>query len=55
MPGKILRRRDICGNFHTHEINEVRWFTKEKIWQMLSAGEIKDGYTLTGFLLDQYL
>jgi len=29
--------------FDTSEISEARWFTKDEIWQMLSAGEIKDG------------
>jgi ADP-ribose pyrophosphatase len=41
--------------FDKDEISEVRWFAKDEIWQMLRTGEIKDGYTLTAFLLDQHL
>ena len=41
--------------FDKNEITEVRWFSEDKIWQMIKDREIKDGYTLTAFLLHQYL
>ena len=41
--------------FDKGEITEVGWFTKDELWRMVRRGEIKDGYTLTAFLLDQHL
>ncbi len=41
--------------FDAREISEVRWFSKEEIRRLLRGGEIKDGFTLTAFLLDQQL
>ena len=41
------------GAYDTAEISGVRWFSAEEIWRMVRANEIRDGFTLTAFLLDQ--
>lgn len=47
------RTAERAGEYDANEISAVRWFTGDEIWGMIRAGEIKDGYTLVGFLLDQ--
>lgn len=43
------------GEFDSQEITEVRWFTEDELWQMIRANEIRDGYSLTSFLLHKQL
>ncbi len=40
------------GTFDPNEIKAVRWFSPAEIRQMIAANEIRDGYTLTGLLLE---
>lgn len=40
------------GQFDCNEIKTVRWFSKTEIKHMIAAQEIRDGYTLTGLLLE---
>jgi ADP-ribose pyrophosphatase len=42
-------------DFDRGEIAQVGWFTEDEIWGMIHRGEIKDGYTLTSFLLHLHL
>jgi ADP-ribose pyrophosphatase len=37
--------------YDVQEISAVRWFTEEQIWDMIHSGSMKDGFTLTAFLL----
>ncbi len=39
------------GEFDPNEVQSYRWVSKEEIQQMIRAGKIKDGYTLTALLL----
>jgi ADP-ribose pyrophosphatase len=41
--------------FDKNEITAVSWFSEEEIWQKIRDREIKDGYTLTAFLLHKHL
>ena len=43
------------GDFDRSEISAVRWFTEGEIWEMIRAKVLRDGYTLTTFLLKQHL
>ena len=40
--------------FDTNEVSEIRWFTRDKIRQMIKDKAITDGYTLTALLLWLY-
>lgn len=40
------------GQFDHNEIKAVRWFSKIEIKKMLATRQIRDGYTLTGLLLE---
>ncbi len=41
------------GEFDRGEINAVQWMPAAEIWEMIRGNEIRDGYTLTSFLLHQ--
>lgn len=41
------------GLTDVNEIEDVRWSTKPELWRMIQDQELRDGYTLTAFLLDQ--
>ncbi len=36
--------------FDENEVHAVRWFSRSEIEEMLRAGKMRDGYTLTGLL-----
>jgi ADP-ribose pyrophosphatase len=37
--------------YDVQEISAVGWFTEQQIWDMIHSGTLKDGFTLTAFLL----
>ena len=39
------------GEFDRNEVAEVAWCSREEIRGMIAAGEIRDGFSLTGLLL----
>jgi ADP-ribose pyrophosphatase len=42
-------------SFDAVEIDAVNWFSEAEIWQMIRSGEMRDGYSLTAFLLNQHI
>lgn len=46
------RATEQVGTFDPNEIKAVAWFTQAEIRQMIAAGTIRDGYTLSGLLLE---
>jgi len=49
------RAGDVVRPFDQDEISDVGWFGEQEIWQMIRNQKIRDGYTLTAFLLHQHL
>jgi ADP-ribose pyrophosphatase len=49
------RVRGPVGVYDADEITSVQWFNEDEIWQMIRSGEMKDGYSLTAFLLNKHL
>ena len=43
------------GIVDTIEITDTAWFNEKEIFQMIRTNEMQDGYTLTSFLLCQYI
>jgi ADP-ribose pyrophosphatase len=39
------------GEFDRNEVAEVRWFPRREVRRMIAAGEIRDGFSLSGLLL----
>ncbi len=46
---------DLVDTFDPDEISAVRWFGIDEIWRMIRDRGMKDGYSLTAFLLVQNL
>ncbi len=46
------RATDNLGEFDPNEIKAVRWFSQAEIKEMVATRQLRDGYTLTGLLLE---
>jgi hypothetical protein len=40
------------GEFDGNEIESFQWFSRQTLKEMIAANLIRDGYTLTGLLLE---